>query len=237
MTLPPGVWNLTRFDQSVWTATSVPYDPLLEDYTALVDAVVDLIRDKQVDAAQARLFIRQAHDEIQHELLTQKRGEPPYQMLVRATTTTTDNGTVSLPPNFIKARDVRINDVPSRYVSPESIPENSSGLGLAPVLMDYYERMPVLSEANPTNWLLAISPSTYLYRCGLVYVPWAQREEKYSLWARSYNEAITALMEANTSRPRGGFASFKARPYWTGYSIIGSALVFVQGTSRRRRFT
>ena len=44
-----GVWDITRWDTSTWSSESVVYQGYLEDYTALTQAVVGLLRDDDVD--------------------------------------------------------------------------------------------------------------------------------------------------------------------------------------------
>lgn len=228
----PGVWSVTRWDESVWTTVSAPTDPILSNYTQLVDAVVNLIRDDDVDFTQAALFVAQAHTEIMNDLMLDSRGgSPPIYMLARGTATTDDNSGLPVPEDFIKARAVSVNGRPSRYVSPEKVPTGSPGFAQATIQLDYYVRLAQLSASNPTNWLMELAPNVYIYRAALAYVPWAQREEKEPLWTRFYDRAINALKNANSPRPRGSFVSQKARPYGSAYTLVGDVLLFT-GTYR-----
>ena len=221
-----GVWDITRWDASVWTEESVPYTPLLEDYTALIQSVIDLIRDTKIDSPRAELFIRQAHDKLQRDLLNDRYGgSVPRQMLARGEGTTTSESNVTLPADFIIARDVIIQGAPSRYVSQEKVQSKAPGYGESAVTLDYYWRIPLLSDANPTNWLFLIAPDVYLYGAALQYVPWAQEWDKQAGWDGFYTDALEGVKESNSPQPRGGWTSQKGG-YRSVYTIVGDTMIF-----------
>ena len=229
-TLPTGVWDITRWDQSVWSAESVPFEGRLENYTALVQAVIDLLRDDDVDAARAGLFIRQAHDKLQRDLMNKDApgmdGSVPRQMMARATAITNPDSSIEVPNDFIAARSVVVHGSPSRFVSSEKIRGSAEGYGESDVEMTYYWRLPILSEANPTNWLFSIAPDAYLYGAALQYVPWSHEESKYNLWNTFYSDAVQGVKKSNHPRPRGGWNSFRGRPYMSAYTTIGTHMLF-----------
>ena len=103
---------------------------------------------------------------------------------------------------------------------------SAQGFGEADIELTYYWRLPVLSNENPNNWLLNIAPDAYLYGAALQYVPWAQEDENYNLWNTYYVGSVKGVKESNHANPRGGWATQRARPYLSAYTVIGPAMLF-----------
>ena len=73
----------------------------------------------------------------------------------------------------------------------------------------YYARIPALSTAAPTNWLLTKSPDLYLYSTLLQSAPYLNDAARLQTWASmraSLMEAMRLESEA-ALRPRSGFAA------------------------------
>ena len=229
----PGVWNITTWDASLWTSETTPNIPPVSNYTDLQSEVADIIKSTAVKATDIQNFINRAHDKIIRDLLSDKYGRGvPAPMMARGESVTDAQSGVTVPDNFIKARDVRVGGLPSRYVSPEQVETGSPGLGESPVVMDYYYRPPQLSEANPTNWLLEIAGDTYVYGACLQYAPWSKEFDMLPLWTPFYEDAIKGVKIAFGPQPRGNLTRRKSNHYASYYTIVGSTILF--GSTFRR---
>lgn len=85
-----------------------------------------------------------------------------------------------------------------RIAEPTGIPTHYSLIGteieVAPVPtsattleLTYYGKLPPLSDANPTNWLLQAAPDIYLYASLLQAAPYLHEDERIGVWAASYD--------------------------------------------------
>ncbi|WP_085033936.1 phage adaptor protein [Ensifer aridi] len=118
------------------------------------------------------------------------------------TTLTLSGGDASLPANFLEAREVKTSaSVPIRAVSLQQLTSSYAGnsgmptgyaivgstLKARPVsdqtlTMTYYAKIPALTAAAPTNWLLTKAPDVYLY--ALV--------NEIAIWAKDVSAAQAA---------------------------------------------
>lgn len=111
------------------------------------------------------------------------------QMEEETTLTTDSSGNATLPSDFLAPRSVRRSGSPNIELRPISMggenrlsPYDTAGvaryysisgttLRVTPIeegtdllTLTYYEKIPALTDANTTNWLLTLSPDLYLYR-------------------------------------------------------------------------
>ena len=225
-----GVWDITAWDESVWADASVPFNPLLASYTELIAALIGqsgFLKDSGVSADQAKIFIRQAESKIQRDLLDKRFGPGvPAFMIARGTSSTDAQSGVTVPADHLKTRAIRVNGEPARYVSQEKILTNMPGYSDAPVSLDYYQRLPQLSDANPTNWLLTIAPDVYIWASCLQFVPWGKEEAVLRLWQTFYEDAMHGVKTAYAAQPRGSLQRTKGLVYRNFYTVIGSTLIF-----------
>lgn len=56
--------------------------------------------------------------------------------------------------------------------------------------MVYYAKIPALSDANPTNWLLTKHPDVYLYGTLIQTAPYLKDDERVGTWANLYERAV-----------------------------------------------
>jgi hypothetical protein len=73
----------------------------------------------------------------------------------------------------------------------------------------YYARIPDLSDANPTNWLLTRAPDLYLYSTLLQAEPYLKNDQRMAMWLQ-LRAAIIEGMRIETEaalRPRSGFTA------------------------------
>lgn len=155
------------------------YSSLKTGITTWLDRSTDLdsMRDDFIDFAEAYF----------------NRTLRTYQMMETTTLTTDSSGEASLPSDFLAAISVRYSSSPSIELKPVSIggenrlsPYDTAGdpywysirsaagvskLRVTPIkasasiVLRYFEKIPALTDANTTNWLLSLAPDIYLHRC------------------------------------------------------------------------
>lgn len=83
---------------------------------------------------------------------------------------------------------------------PEVFSVHGSSLELSPIPdsdysleLLYYQRIPALSDANPTNWLLTICPNAYLYGALLAAQPYLINDERIPMIQSLYRQAVEGL--------------------------------------------
>ena len=80
----------------------------------------------------------------------------------------------------------------------------------APITMLYVRRIPPLTAAAPTNWLLTQAPDLYLYGCLLQSHLYGWYDERIPLFKAAYDEAI-AEMKIDGETRRWGSAPIRPR--------------------------
>lgn len=63
--------------------------------------------------------------------------------------------------------------------------------------MIYMGKVPELSDAEPTNWLLTEAPDLYIYGTLIHSAPYLQEDSRTAIWAGLYNSAVNALNDAS----------------------------------------
>ena len=74
--------------------------------------------------------------------------------------------------------------------------------GTYDVELYYYSRVPALSAAAPTNWLLTYFPDVLLYGALVHSAPYLKEDGRIQVWSALYQEAIDAI---NTSSEKAKF--------------------------------
>lgn len=74
----------------------------------------------------------------------------------------------------------------------------------------YYAKIPSLSDAAPTNWLLTESPDIYLYAALVQSAPYLKEDERVQVWASLYQKLHDDMMLAD-ERARIGSSKLKPR--------------------------
>lgn len=62
-----------------------------------------------------------------------------------------------------------------------------------PLELLYLQRIPALSDLNPTNWLLTLDPNAYLFGALMASVGYTQDEARLPMWERKYQQAVDAI--------------------------------------------
>jgi len=72
--------------------------------------------------------------------------------------------------------------------------------------MQYYARVPALTDADPYNWILTEYPDVYLYGALIHAAPYLLDDNRLEVWASLYQSAVSALNKDNEqSRVSGPF--------------------------------
>ncbi len=77
--------------------------------------------------------------------------------------------------------------------------------------MEYYAKLPPLSDSNPTNWLLQSNPDVYLYGSLIHAEPYLKNDERVQTWGNLYSSAMEALNVTDDRALLSG-ATLKMRP-------------------------
>jgi len=68
----------------------------------------------------------------------------------------------------------------------------------------YYARVPELSDANTSNWLLQYFPDAYLYGALVHSAPYLKEDARIQTWAALYKNAIDAINASSDAAKYGG---------------------------------
>ena len=78
----------------------------------------------------------------------------------------------------------------------------------------YYGKVPPLTDADPTNWILLGSPDLYVYGALVHSAPYLQADERIAVWSAYYAKAATALnQESEKAKTGGSGRRMKIRSY------------------------
>ncbi len=150
----------------------------------------------------------------------------PEMHATQSYTTTEGVAVLTLPSDFLQGRDLYLDADPDIVLSAmvpatlrntyptalQSIPEAYAVIGsqiiLAPVpdgeyaiSLDYYQRIPALTEDNDTNWLLTANPDLYLWGSLCMAEAHLRDDERLRVWKSAWDEAIAEVTrQANRQR-------------------------------------
>lgn len=151
--------------------------------------------------------------------------------MVKRSTSTLDAGYITLPGDWLEAKNIQLNvggrPVKLVYVTPEQADEvradyafdNSTRFftivgnqlevvstisGSAQIEMTYYAKVPALSGTNASNWLLTLWPDLYLYGALVHSAPYLRDDERISTWAGLYDRAKAEIDQADERAVHSG---------------------------------
>lgn len=182
-------------------------------YPELKAAVADWLNREDL-TSQIPDFIAFAEARINRTLRTRE-------MLTRRRTVTTD-GFINLPFDYLETYQLQLpanatnTPEPLTYIGPnevaqyksqsmtgktryytiidgafELVPAPSSNVELT---ITYYAKVPSLSDAQTSNWLLTKAPDLYLYATLLTAAPYLQNDERIPVWSQLATTAFDELM-------------------------------------------
>jgi hypothetical protein len=69
----------------------------------------------------------------------------------------------------------------------------------ATLALNYYAKIPALSDSNTTNWLLTKAPELYLYGALVEAAPFMMDDARANVWGTLFQKALKDLQDADTS--------------------------------------
>jgi hypothetical protein len=131
-----------------------------------------------------------------------------------ATLTPDAGGNLTLPADYLESRSFNAG-VPGygspRLTTPSAMVGQYGASGISrdiavtgasvathprsngPVTLTYYAKIPALSDATPTNWLLTKAPGIYLYGSLLESAPFESDDARMQSWLALYASALAGL--------------------------------------------
>ncbi len=152
-------------------------------------------------------FIRFAELRLRRELRIR-------QMLKSVTTTTTSgDGTVEIPSDFLEARDFYVTGNPPQplsFLSPSVFIRNTDShvrgkpLNVYTLQLLYYSAPTFLSSGNSSNAFMANAPDALLYAALLEAEPYIMNDARIQTWATMYQRAIDTLTRSDETAQYSG---------------------------------
>tara|TARA_R110000868_G_scaffold9836_1_gene48344 strand:+ start:136 stop:756 length:621 start_codon:yes stop_codon:yes gene_type:complete len=200
----------------------------ITNYATLQSAIADYLNRADL-TAQIQTFIQFAEADLNTRLRSRE-------MIVNATATS-DGQFVALPSDWLEAINMMIvgGQSPLRYVTPDEADTiikaqtytstrfysmTTGVIELVPPAVDditidmvYYGKIPALSDANTTNWLLTKAPDVYLYGALTHAAPFLMDDQRMGVFSQIYLARVQSLQDESQkalhsgspliSRPRG----------------------------------
>lgn len=69
--------------------------------------------------------------------------------------------------------------------------------GALSVDLDYYQKIPSLSDASPTNWLLTEAPHVYLYTALLHATPFLMDDARYAVFQNAVSQQVMSAVRSS----------------------------------------
>ena len=63
------------------------------------------------------------------------------------------------------------------------------------VILTYYQKIPSLSDRQPSNWLYAKAPDLYLYSALLEAAPYLRDDDRMQMWGQARAQVFAAIQE------------------------------------------
>ncbi len=116
---------------------------------------------------------------------------------------TGDGRLSSTGPVEFAAYDGSITGTPRHYVIRDGSISFWPGNNSATISIVYRRRLPALTAAASTNWLLTLAPDVYLYGVLTQAFTWDHDEERAGIYKGAFDEAIAELRQDGTRRRWG----------------------------------
>lgn len=187
---------------------------MIEDRAGLISAVGDYL-DRDDLAAKAPTFIQVAEARL-NRLLDDPEMEAIWETAAAGDFTplpadfgsmvsisTGDGPLLATGPVEFAAYDTTITGAPRHYVIADGSISFWPGTSTANIRMIYRRRLPPLTEAAPTNWLLSLAPDVYLYGALVQASAFLAEDDRLSLWKGAFDEAIAELRADGNRRKWG----------------------------------
>lgn len=191
----------------------------ITNYATLQSAIADYLNRADL-TSQIQTFIQFAEADLNTRLRTRE-------MIVRATTSNSDEF-VKLPTDWLEGINLQIQggQSPLRYITlDEADIINASNtytqtrfyslmdgaIELVPppgdyitVEMVYYAKIPALSDAVTTNWLIAKAPDVYLYGALTHAAPFLMDDQRVNVFGQIYLARVQSLQDESQKALHSG---------------------------------
>ena len=198
----------------------------ITNYATLQSAIADYLNRADL-TAQIQTFIQFCEADLNTRLRSRE-------MIVNATATS-DGQFVSLPPDWLEAINMMIvgGQSPLRYITPDEADVINKAqtytstrfysmttgiIELVPPAVDditidmvYYGKIPALSDANTTNWLLTKAPDVYLYGALTHAAPFLMDDQRMPVFSQIYLARVQSLQDESQKALHSG-SPLIARP-------------------------
>lgn len=198
----------------------------ITNYATLQSAIADYLNRADL-TAQIQTFIQFAEADLNTRLRSRE-------MIVNATATS-DGQFVALPPDWLEAINMMIvgGQSPLRYITPDEADTiikaqtftstrfysmTTGIIELVPPAVDditidmvYYGKIPALSDANTTNWLLTKAPDVYLYGALTHAAPFLMDDQRMPVFSQIYLARVQSLQDESQKALHSG-SPLIARP-------------------------
>ena len=198
----------------------------ITNYATLQSAIADYLNRADL-TAQIQTFIQFAEADLNTRLRSRE-------MIVNATATS-DGQFVALPPDWLEAINMMIvgGQSPLRYITPDEADTiikaqtftstrfysmTTGIIELVPPAVDditidmvYYGKIPALSDANTTNWLLTKAPDVYLYGALTHAAPFLMDDQRMAVFSQIYLARVQSLQDESQKALHSG-SPLIARP-------------------------
>lgn len=178
---------------------------MINDYPSLVDAITRWLARSDLGASIPD-FISLSENRMRQELrLRQQQKSLAGDSIA---------GTIQLPSDLRQIESLFITafgrEIPIYPVPPTKAPLDSlrpipagywiddnfvmlNGTNDVPYRLVYFQDIPPLSVASPSNWLLLESPNAYLYGALMEAAPFIRDDSSVATWSAAYQGAMSAL--------------------------------------------
>lgn len=198
----------------------------ITNYATLQSAIADYLNRADL-TSQIQTFIQFCEADLNTRLRSRE-------MIVHATSTS-DGEFVALPPDWLEAINMMIvgGQSPLRYVTPDEADSiikaqiytstrfysmTTGVIELVPPAVDeitidmvYYGKIPALSNANTTNWLLTKAPDVYLYGALTHAAPFLMDDQRMPVFSQIYLARVQSLQDESQKALHSG-SPLIARP-------------------------
>jgi hypothetical protein len=198
----------------------------ITNYATLQSAIADYLNRADL-TAQIQTFIQFAEADLNTRLRSRE-------MIVNATATS-DGQFVALPSDWLEAINMMIvgGQSPLRYITPDEADTlikaqtftstrfysmTTGIIELVPPAVDditidmvYYGKIPALSTANTTNWLLTKAPDVYLYGALTHAAPFLMDDQRMGVFSQIYLARVQSLQDESQKSLHSG-SPLIARP-------------------------
>jgi hypothetical protein len=187
---------------------------MISSYTDLATAVENLLDRDDLDThfstfvqlAEARLNRLLEDPEMDVTSTTVATGPTtslPSDFGSMVSISTGDGPLIATGPVEFAGYDTTITGYPRRYMVVDGAisfwPGNSSAI----ITIVYRRRLPALTVAAPSNWLLTLAPDVYLYGVLMQAALWDHDEERADIYKNAMDEAVGELRMDGSRRKWG----------------------------------